>query len=153
AIAANALFRLGYAQERIGQAQARKSYEQLVRQYADQTNVAEEARTRLAALTEAENAPRNPAITIAEIDPRTGMIHGPVVRLTQGNAGSDQFPTWTSDGKSVAFKRTVGQEGKQSTTVIMRSLDARNEKSVAQTAAGPAAWLQDGTIASKNGNV
>src|SRR5262245_23586550 len=35
AVAASALFRLGYSQEKIGQAQARTSYERLVREYAD----------------------------------------------------------------------------------------------------------------------
>ena len=42
-VAARALFRLGYCQELIGQAQARKSYEQLVRDYGDQKTVADEA--------------------------------------------------------------------------------------------------------------
>ena len=50
AAAAKALVRMGQCQERLGEAEARKAYEKVVREYADQTEAAAEARTRLAAL-------------------------------------------------------------------------------------------------------
>jgi Tol biopolymer transport system component len=153
-VAANALFRLAYCQERIGQAQARKSYEQLLRDYSDQTAVADEARTRLAALTPAENAPRNPAIFIAEMDPRTGTIRGPTVRLTQESGVADRYPTWSPDKKSIAFKRTLTRGGQSSTSIVVRRLDTRVETTGAQEDAGPSYWLPDGIgLASKRGNV
>ena len=50
AAAARALVRMGQCQERLGEAEARNAYEKVVREYADQTEAAAEARTRLVAL-------------------------------------------------------------------------------------------------------
>ena len=50
ALAAKALLQLGGCYEKLGIADARKTFEQLVRDYGDQTEVVAEARTRLAAL-------------------------------------------------------------------------------------------------------
>jgi len=50
AAAARALVRMGQCQERLGEAEARKAYEKVVREYADQAEAAAEARTRLVAL-------------------------------------------------------------------------------------------------------
>jgi Tol biopolymer transport system component len=52
AVAAKALFQLGQCYEKLGNVEARKSYEQLVREYADQADLAAEARTRLVALAQ-----------------------------------------------------------------------------------------------------
>jgi len=49
-VAARALFQLGQCQEKLGQAEARKAYERLVKEYGDQVEVAAQARLRLAAL-------------------------------------------------------------------------------------------------------
>jgi len=49
-VAAKALLEMGQCHEKLGQAEARNAYEQLVRQYADQTEQAQAARARLAAL-------------------------------------------------------------------------------------------------------
>jgi hypothetical protein len=46
---AQALLRLGMAYEKQGDAEARKSYERLVREFADQTDLAQQARVRMAA--------------------------------------------------------------------------------------------------------
>ena len=53
AVAAKALLQIGECHEKLGNAEARKSYEQLVREYGDQADIAGEARARLAALTRA----------------------------------------------------------------------------------------------------
>jgi Tol biopolymer transport system component len=54
-VAAKALLEMGQCYEKLGQAEARNAYEQLVRQYADQTDQAQAARARLAALGGAQN--------------------------------------------------------------------------------------------------
>src|SRR5512139_1043769 len=50
AVAARALLHLGECHEKLGHAEARKAYERLVREFADQAEEAERARARLAAL-------------------------------------------------------------------------------------------------------
>lgn len=50
ALAARALLHLGQCNEKLGSAEARQAYEQLVREYADQAELAAEARARLTAL-------------------------------------------------------------------------------------------------------
>ena len=50
AVVAKALLQLGKCHEKLGNTEARKAYEQLLREYADQGEIATEARTRLAAL-------------------------------------------------------------------------------------------------------
>src|SRR5262245_14431889 len=49
-LAAKAQYHLGLAYEKLGNAEARKAYEQVVRNYADQSEVVTDARRRLAAL-------------------------------------------------------------------------------------------------------
>ncbi len=49
-VAAKALLQMGQCYEKLGQTEARSAYEQLVKQYPDQTEQAQAARTRLAAL-------------------------------------------------------------------------------------------------------
>lgn len=50
ALAAQALVRIGECHEKLGSAEARKAYEQVIGQYADQAEAAARARVRLAAL-------------------------------------------------------------------------------------------------------
>lgn len=50
AAAAKALVRMGHCQEKLGEAEARKAYERVVREFADQAEAAAEARIRLASL-------------------------------------------------------------------------------------------------------
>jgi Tol biopolymer transport system component len=57
AVAARALLHLGQCNEKLGNAEARKAYEQLVSEYGDQTEVVAEARARLAALSGTPGAP------------------------------------------------------------------------------------------------
>ena len=49
-IAAKALFHLGQCHEKLGQAEARKSYERIVKEFADQKDLAAQARLRLVSL-------------------------------------------------------------------------------------------------------
>ena len=54
AVAAKALVRMGQCYEKLGDAEARKAYERVLREYADQAGAVAEARARLAALKSAE---------------------------------------------------------------------------------------------------
>ena len=56
AVAARALLHLGECHEKLGHAEARKAYERLVREFADQKDEAGRARARLAALGESDRA-------------------------------------------------------------------------------------------------
>ncbi len=67
AVASKALFQLGQCQERLGNAEARKSYEQLVREYPDQVEVAVQARLRLSALTKTARASNESALAVRQV--------------------------------------------------------------------------------------
>ncbi len=51
AVAAKALLEMGQCYEKLGKMEARKAYERVLRDYADQNEAAAQARTRLAALS------------------------------------------------------------------------------------------------------
>ena len=55
-LAADALFRIGQCYERLGQAEARKAYERLVREFSDQKERARDAQARLAAMGQTATA-------------------------------------------------------------------------------------------------
>lgn len=61
AVAARALLQLGQCYEKLGQTEARATYERLVREYADQVQVVGQARARLASFTRNEPAASQPA--------------------------------------------------------------------------------------------
>ncbi|MCX6634084.1 MAG: hypothetical protein NT090_03175 [Acidobacteria bacterium] len=63
AVAAKALVRMGECYEKLGDAESRKAYERVLREFADQTGAVAEARARLAALKSAEP----PAITVRRV--------------------------------------------------------------------------------------
>jgi len=72
-LVARALLQLGGCYEKLGQAEARKTYEQLVRDYADQSEPAVQARARLAALGRTQpSAVPSPVVTAL---PRTDMTN------------------------------------------------------------------------------
>src|SRR5690348_15848871 len=59
-IAERALFQLGQCQEKLGQADARKSYQRIVREFAGQRDIAARAQARLAPMGDASiNPPRS----------------------------------------------------------------------------------------------
>jgi len=65
-VAAKALLRMGQCYERLGQADARKTYERLVREFGDQQETVTEARARLAALAEPAGA-RKPGLSVRQV--------------------------------------------------------------------------------------
>ena len=81
-IAAEALLRMGRGYEKLGQARAREVYEQLVRDYADQTHFVADARERLARL---EDAPPSPTMTVRELMRSAELPPGEVSDPTNDN--------------------------------------------------------------------
>jgi len=67
ATVATALLRMGQCHEKLGSAEARKAYERLVRDFADQAEVAAEARTRLAALAGAGGASGSSTLVVRRV--------------------------------------------------------------------------------------
>jgi Tol biopolymer transport system component len=65
-VAAKALLRMGHCYERLGQADARKAYERLVREFGDQTETVTEARARLAALA-GPGTPGKTELTVRQV--------------------------------------------------------------------------------------
>ena len=72
-LAAKALLQMGRCYERLGQADARRTYERLVKEYGDQNDSVAEARTRLAALIAAEGKPKFTKIRVPTKLPRAGQ--------------------------------------------------------------------------------
>jgi Tol biopolymer transport system component len=70
ATVATALLRMGQCHEKLGNAdtqEARKAYEQVVREYGDQTAIAAEARTKLAALAGAAGASGSSTLAVRRV--------------------------------------------------------------------------------------
>ena len=101
AVAAKALFQMGQCYEKLGQAEARKTYERVLREYPDQRELVAQVRARLAALGGA---------------PLTSEKTGPV--LTELRLPSGQEPHALSpDGTKVAY--TSAWQGTPRTANLM----------------------------------
>src|SRR5512137_1788493 len=102
---ATALLRMGQCHEKLGDAdmqEARKAYEQVVREYGDQAAVAAEARTKLAALAGSAVAQGSPTLTVRRV--LTGHVMGQV-------SFDGRFLSFTSDSDDVAIHDfTTGQD-------------------------------------------
>ena len=85
-LAAKALFHMGQCYEKLGNAEARKAYERLVRDYADQSEQVRLARSRLAAL-------RKPA----------GRLSGMITRKVWAGPEVDTLGSVSSDGRYLTF--------------------------------------------------
>jgi len=83
AVVATALLQLGQCHERLGDAEARKAYERLVREFADQADLAAQARARLASLGGRDEAMR-------------------IRQVWAGSSGTPWAPT--RDGRYVLFQ-------------------------------------------------
>ena len=133
AVAAKALVRMGECYEKLGDTEARKAYERVVRDFGDQKDLAETARTRLAALGRAGGIGHPPGVTLRKVwaidrrqltgsptpdgryfsfrDPETGdlalrdLVTGQNRRLT--NKG-----TW-KDSNEHAYGSVISGDGRQ----------------------------------------
>jgi len=131
AVAAKALLELGQCYEKLGNTEARKAYERILREYADQNEAAAQARTRLTALS-GNVAPRSSEMVtrrvwagpdvdvlgsispdgryLSCVDSTTGdlalrdLATGKMRRLTNGGSSTEiRFSTISPDGKEVAY--------------------------------------------------
>jgi Tol biopolymer transport system component len=144
---AKTLLQLGKNYELLGKdADAQTHYERVVKDYADQTLPATEAKAKIKART-------NPGIFIAQMDPRTGTIRGPITAVTE-TPDIEALPTFSPDGKSIAFRRrpatTQNLGGAGLYSLVVRSLETKVEQiSQAGNPAGAygfghSLWLKDG---------
>jgi len=93
ATVATALLRMGQCYEKLGKAEARAAYERLVRDYADQTGAAAEARSRLAVLAGTGGAPGETMMTTRRVwagADITGRVSadGRILSFTDWKAGN-----------------------------------------------------------------
>ncbi len=132
ALAAKALVQMGQCYEKLGKAGARKAYERVVREYADQAEPLQVARARLAALTtpsRSETTVRkvwadSTTDVMGEVSPdghslsfvdwATGdlaireLATGKIRRLTDKGSWEDSpdfalYSRWSPDGKQIAY--------------------------------------------------
>ncbi len=76
AIAAQALVRMGECYEKLGDAEARKAYERVAREFGDQKDLAEMARTRLSALQRSASLRHPAGITLRKVWEGMGSLAG-----------------------------------------------------------------------------
>jgi hypothetical protein len=145
ALAAQALNDRATCSVKRGEAAARTAYERTIREYADQPDVVADARGRLSALPV---PPGRPAVYTVNIDPGTGTVRGPVTRVTQAANATEQYPTWSPDGKSIAYRR--GPTARDSASIVVRSLASGEEQSFDGTreSVGASLWLRTGGLLS-----
>ena len=93
-LAAKALLRLGECHEKLGDTESRKTYERIVRDFADQKDVAEQARARLSAKAAGSPAARSSASSGC-CGRRHGTRHSTAFRPT---AGSSPGPNGVTTG-------------------------------------------------------
>ena len=128
ALAAKALLAMGRCYEKLGKAaEARKAYDRLSREYADQVDVAAEARTRLAAL-------QSPAAAAA----------GQVARLIWNDVDESEYPVGapSADGRYVSF--TDGTTGE----LVVRDLREGTTRRLTNTGwtPGTGGWTTKGEV-------
>ncbi len=85
AVAAKALLQIGKCYEKLGSLEARKAYETLLEEYADQGDITMEARARLAALAKPEEE------------------NGIKIRQVWTGPGANYYATPTPDGRSLVY--------------------------------------------------
>ena len=131
AVAAKALLEMGQCYEKLGNTEARKAYERVLRDYADQNEAAAQARTRLAALSGNAASRSSEMVTrrvwagsdvdvlgslspdgryLSCVDWTTGdlalrdLATGKMRRLTnEGSSTEIRFSAISPDGKEVAY--------------------------------------------------
>src|SRR5437762_579051 len=132
-LAAKALLEMGQCYEKLGNTEARKAYERLLRDYGDQNEAAAQARTRLAAISSKVASRSSEMVTrrvwagpdvdalgsvspdgryLSYADPTTGdlalrdVVTGKMRHLTNNteSSGNAFFSTISPDGKQVAYE-------------------------------------------------
>ncbi|MEZ5398955.1 MAG: hypothetical protein R2729_04745 [Bryobacteraceae bacterium] len=168
-VAAKALLQMGQCQEKLGQAEARKSYERVVKEYASAGEYAAQARTRLAALTGPRPVPGEMSLRrvfedvsdrVVSISPDgRWLIHlrgrdyqlrdliahrsRPFTRLSQGELiGVHERPRFSPDSRIVAYAVQTNQ-GFEIRTAPVEEMPHRTVLSSRRHLL-PAGWDSDG---------
>ncbi len=130
-LAAKAQFRLGTSYERLGRVEARKAYERVLADYADQTGLVTQARARLAAL-DAAAANQGSDVTIRKLDLADGPFpsnvsadgrylgavdydtgNSAVIDLVSGGSRNvTKYGNWNNDNGYVD-RGAISRDGKQ----------------------------------------
>ncbi len=147
-LVAQSLLQLGEGYEKLGQPnRGREYFERITFEFRDQAEVFARATAHQQA------APRiRPGIFVAAMDPQTGVIHQPMLSFTKDPNADEHGASWSPDGRSLSFRRTIG--GSAQTATFVRSLEGGTERSVAQcggTQTGKAMWLPNGRSLLLNG--
>ena len=132
ALAAKALLRVGECYEKLGDTEARKAYEQIVREFGDQKELVDQARARLASLGPASSS--KPVMTMRKLsvnmpiynqvwsisddgrygsaeDDETGNVA--VINLATGETHDvTQYGEW-DDSKGFVYESAISRDGKQ----------------------------------------
>jgi Tol biopolymer transport system component len=123
AIAAKALMRMGQCYERLGDSEARKAYERVVRDFADQKDPAAEARTRLAIMDGPEH--RGPAAVTMRL-------------LSKGQEPDNEGRT-SPDGQWLSYTSPDGDLGIYNLLTREKRLLKRNEPNPT----GKPGWVEE----------
>jgi Tol biopolymer transport system component len=87
-------------------------------------------------------------VYLAEMDPGTGRIPRPSVRLPERYVGSSMQPLWSPDGRYLAYASRRGKEfvGPGALTIVIRSADTGEERDLSTKLIqiGPVSWFPDG---------
>jgi Tol biopolymer transport system component len=125
AVVAKALLQLGKCHEKLGNTEARKAYEQLLREYADQGEITAEAQTRLAAMD--SSSEKDSGIRMQQLMGESGYAPFTDGRYlsyadfgAKGNlalrdlvTGKTRYLTSTADGRyGFAHASTISPDGK-----------------------------------------
>ena len=124
-VAARALLQLGQCHEKQGDTEARKAYDQLVREYGDQKEPVATARTRLAALGQAGGISHPSGITLRKV----WAISGDLIGSPSPDGRYHSFVDWETGDLAVRDLAT-GQNRRLTNTATGRNYEEGAEYSV-----------------------
>jgi hypothetical protein len=103
ALAAQALLRIAECHTKLGDADARKAYERLVRDFPEQTAAVSEARAQLASLEHKPALTASVALYTTNIDLNTGKLTSTPKLIPNQPPGLSDDPAWSPDGKQLVY--------------------------------------------------
>ena len=90
----------------------------------------------------------NQNVFVQALDPVTGKVEGDSARLVDTYVGANTNPSWSPDGKTVAYisRRTEPANDTSPATLVIRSVDTGQETAIPTTFTYPGQpmWLPDG---------
>ena len=167
-LAAKSLLRMGRCYEKLGKDEAKKAYERIIKEYANQPEVVAEARARLSALSSAVEAGRGPVAHRLLTDTETGVglydispsLDGRRVAYVNGYDGSlvvrdlasgeiqqlapethdiwRYSPRWSPDGKRLA----VMENNYKKKVCVVKLIDVATQKAVAVAGTESNNWIE-----------